>query len=89
MPDSNRRVGACSLSDYESGVNSSNLYALAPVGFEPTPRDYEIVGQLIKACVFQFHHGAIVLVVSSGLEPPTSRLSGERSNQLSYETIKH
>ena len=28
-----------------------------------------------------------VLVGSSGLEPPTSRLSGARSNQLSYEPI--
>ena len=29
-----------------------------------------------------------VLVGSSGLEPPTSRLSGARSNHLSYEPIK-
>ena len=28
-----------------------------------------------------------MLVGSSGLEPPTSRLSGARSNQLSYEPI--
>ena len=28
-----------------------------------------------------------ILVGSSGLEPPTSRLSGVRSNQLSYEPI--
>ena len=27
------------------------------------------------------------MVGSSGLEPPTSRLSGARSNQLSYEPI--
>ena len=27
----------------------------------------------------------VLLVGSSGLEPPTSRLSGVRSNQLSYE----
>ena len=29
----------------------------------------------------------VLLVGSSGLEPPTSRLSGARSNQLSYEPI--
>ena len=28
------------------------------------------------------------MVGSSGLEPPTSRLSGARSNHLSYEPIK-
>ena len=30
-----------------------------------------------------------VLVGSSGLEPPTSRLSGARSNHLSYEPISY
>ena len=29
------------------------------------------------------------LVGSSGLEPPTSRLSGARSNHLSYEPIRY
>ena len=29
----------------------------------------------------------LVVVGSSGLEPPTSRLSGARSNHLSYEPI--
>ena len=29
-----------------------------------------------------------ILVGSSGLEPPTSRLSGVRSNHLSYEPLK-
>ena len=41
-----------------------------------------------------FHLGAVQLLTrfvkvvgSSGLEPPTSRLSGARSNRLSYEPI--
>ena len=35
-----------------------------------------------------FHKISLVLVGSSGLEPPTSRLSGVRSNHLSYEPIQ-
>ena len=31
----------------------------------------------------------VALVGSSGLEPPTSRLSGVRSNHLSYEPISY
>ena len=31
---------------------------------------------------------SLEVVGSSGLEPPTSRLSGARSNHLSYEPIK-
>ena len=30
----------------------------------------------------------LLMVGSSGLEPPTSRLSGARSNHLSYEPIQ-
>ena len=37
-------------------------------------------------CFSHFRHRAFRLLVgSSGFEPPTSRLSGARSNQLSYE----
>ena len=37
----------------------------------------------------QFAIGQLALLVgSSGLEPPTLRLSGVRSNHLSYEPIK-
>ena len=34
-----------------------------------------------------FAHAGSALVGSSGLEPPTSRLSGARSNLLSYEPM--
>ena len=39
---------------------------------------------------FTLHYAVfkVLLVGSSGLEPPTSRLSGVRSNQLSYEPIQ-
>ena len=36
----------------------------------------------------EFGCGNLPLVGSSGLEPPTSRLSGARSNHLSYEPIQ-
>ena len=36
---------------------------------------------------FGFHSFGYFMVGSSGLEPPTSRLSGVCSNQLSYEPI--
>ena len=39
------------------------------------------------AAMFKFSLENLNLVGSSGLEPPTSRLSGVRSNQLSYEPI--
>ena len=39
---------------------------------------------------FTLHYAVfkVLLVGSSGLEPPTSRLSGVRSNQLSYEPMQ-
>ena len=47
-----------------------------------TPRYYR--GLLLILALFSFSEE---LVGSSGLEPPTSRLSGARSNHLSYEPI--
>ena len=41
-----------------------------------------------SVCLSDFGCGNLPLVGSSGLEPPTSRLSGARSNHLSYEPIK-
>ncbi len=38
-----------------------------------------------RTCFHRLHKKA--LVGSSGLEPPTSRLSGARSNHLSYEPV--
>ena len=37
---------------------------------------------------FSMQFSRYTLVGPSGLEPPTSRLSGARSNQLSYEPIR-
>ncbi len=42
-----------------------------------SPRIYYLLYAVVK----------VLLVGSSGLEPPTSRLSGARSNQLSYEPV--
>ena len=47
-----------------------------------TPRYYR--GLLLILALFFFSEE---LVGSSGLEPPTSRLSGARSNHLSYEPV--
>ena len=44
----------------------------------------------VSASTKCFGFGQLALLVgSSGLEPPTLRLSGVRSNHLSYEPIKH
>ena len=44
----------------------------------------------VSASTKRFGFGQLALLVgSSGLEPPTLRLSGVRSNHLSYEPIKH
>ena len=48
-------------------------------GFEPM---YACVKGM---CVKPLHQRAILMVGLGGLEPPTSRLSGVRSNQLSYK----
>ena len=41
----------------------------------------------LRTFVFNFFAGFPALVGLSGLEPPTSRLSGVRSNRLSYKPI--
>ena len=38
-------------------------------------------------CCFSIQFSRYILVGSSGVEPPTSRLSGARSNHLSYEPM--
>ena len=42
---------------------------------------------VLRTLLFNFFAGFPALVGLSGLEPPTSRLSGVRSNRLSYEPI--
>ena len=50
-----------------------------------TPLPVRLPSDLLNALYAVFK---VLLVGSSGLEPPTSRLSGVRSNQLSYEPIQ-
>ena len=50
-----------------------------------TPLAVRLPSDLLNALYAVFK---VLLVGSSGLEPPTSRLSGVRSNQLSYEPIQ-
>ena len=54
--------------------------------------NFEIVSILARSAVYRYaqelkSENIQNLVGSSGLEPPTSRLSGVRSNHLSYEPI--
>ena len=49
---------------------------------------FESHSALRLMCFSRFRHRAFRLLVgSSGFEPPTSRLSGVRSNHLSYEPL--
>ena len=48
-----------------------------------------VSSSIVYYLVFKVHFKPLLLLVgSSGLEPPTSRLSGVRSNHLSYEPSK-
>ena len=48
-----------------------------------------VSSSIVYYLVFKVHFLTIAFLVgSSGLEPPTSRLSGVRSNHLSYEPSK-
>ena len=56
--------------------------------FRVTLRRTAAYAGLFFACLFfSFAVSLSGLVGSSGFEPPTSRLSGARSNQLSYEPV--
>ena len=49
---------------------------------------FALLFDILLCSVFKVHFSRFPLLVgSSGLEPPTSRLSGVRSNHLSYEPI--
>ena len=50
-----------------------------PVGLEPT----QTASVVPRPSIRRWEH----MVEKSGIEPPTSRLSGERSNRLSYFSI--
>jgi hypothetical protein len=47
----------------------------------------QVLSQLSYAPIFETNNAVIKMVGLSGLEPLTSRLSGVRSNQLSYRPI--
>ncbi len=54
-----------------------------------TSTRFELVNAAVKGqCVKPLHQLAKKMVGLGGLEPPTSRLSGVRSNQLSYNPIR-
>ena len=56
-------------------------FLVTRTGFEP-------VNACVKGmCVEPLHQRAIKMVDLNGLEPSTSRLSGVRSNQLSYRSV--
>ena len=46
-----------------------------------------LVGPLVLSCAYARVFRAFALVGPSGLEPPTSCLSGTRSNLLSYDPL--
>ena len=55
-------------------------------------RIFDCFNQIYMYAVFKVHSSGLYLshkpLGLSGLEPPTSRLSGVRSNQLSYKPIR-
>ena len=67
----------CSFSENPSGLPFSTFKSFLHLLFHHIP-------MMSAASLFSFQG---TLVGSSGLEPPTSRLSGARSNHLSYEPI--
>ena len=48
---------------------------------------FALVGPLVLSCAYARVFRAFALVGPSGLEPPTSCLSGTRSNLLSYDPM--
>ena len=77
MTGSNRRPSACKADALPAELILHLM--VTRTGFEPV---YACVKGM---CVKPLHQRAL-MVGLGGLEPPTSRLSGVRSNQLSYES---
>ena len=63
------------------------LYSVLKVRDAPASGESALYFVLVALCVRVFRLLQGVLVGSNGLEPSTSRLSGARSNHLSYEPI--
>ena len=86
------RFSSCVFAD-RSALHSSKLYLLPyflerPIFSSNICPQYLFVSTLSLYSVFNEHgRRHCRLVGTSGLEPPTSRLSGARSNHLSYAPI--
>ena len=78
----------CSLRSSRSRVGLVPPRAPLPYGVVKGFRVLLALGFFLK-CAVRFHTRPLKkrVVGSSGLEPPTSRLSGARSNHLSYEPV--
>ena len=73
-------------------VSHYSIFKLQNFKFEVRSSKFEVIVNFHTVIIF-FHfaflisHFAFKVVGLSGLEPPTSRLSGVRSNRLSYKPI--
>ena len=77
------------MSSYLFVSYSSILYSVFNdhISLDLSPCTILALGDVVNTRFVDLGCGNLPLVGSSGLEPPTSRLSGARSNHLSYEPM--